>query len=108
MQRALILASGPVIQPEHIHLEGFGDEMHNKSLDERAADQLLGSALASQAPLAKSHALSDSLSDRERDLILEALKSDNGNRALAAKRLGISPRTLRYKLAKLRDAGVEV
>jgi len=25
-----------------------------------------------------------------------------------AKRLGISPRTLRYKLAKLREAGVEV
>ena len=35
----------------------------------------------------------------ERDLILEALRSDNGNRQVAAKRLGISPRTLRYKLA---------
>ena len=44
----------------------------------------------------------------ERDLILEALRSDNGNRQAMAKRLGISPRTLRYKLAKLREAGVEV
>jgi two-component system, response regulator FlrC len=52
--------------------------------------------------------LSSSLELAERDLILEALKSDNGNRQLAAKRLGISPRTLRYKLAKLRETGVEV
>jgi two-component system response regulator FlrC len=53
-------------------------------------------------------ALSDSLSRAERDLILEALRSDNGNRQAAAKRLGISPRTLRYKLARLRDAGIAV
>jgi two-component system, response regulator FlrC len=52
--------------------------------------------------------LSESLSVAERDLILEALRSDQGNRQLAAKRLGISPRTLRYKLAKLREAGIDV
>jgi two-component system, response regulator FlrC len=108
MQRALILVSGPVIQPEHIHLEGAAGDPRGKPLEERAAEHLLSSTFAAHAPKEKSHALSDSLSDRERDLILEALKSDNGNRALAAKRLGISPRTLRYKLAKLRDAGVEV
>ena len=45
---------------------------------------------------------------RRRDVILEALRTDNGNRQAVAKRLGISPRTLRYKLAKLREAGVEV
>ena len=44
----------------------------------------------------------------ERDLILTALRLDNGNRQAVAKRLGISERTLRYKLAKLREAGVEV
>ena len=53
-------------------------------------------------------ALSDSLSNAERELILDALRIDNGNRQAVAKRLGISARTLRYKLAKLRDAGVEV
>jgi len=52
--------------------------------------------------------LSDSLSTAERDLILEALRSDQGNRAAVAKRLGISPRTLRYKLQRLREAGVAV
>jgi two-component system response regulator FlrC len=82
MQRALILASGPVISAEHIHMEE-------------------GSRLQAAA-------LSDSLSAAERDLILEAMRSEDGNRQAVAKRLGISPRTLRYKLAKLREAGVEV
>ena len=53
-------------------------------------------------------ALSASISATERDLVLAALRSENGNRSAMAKRLGISPRTLRYKLAKLREAGVEV
>jgi two-component system response regulator FlrC len=90
MQRALILASGAVIQAENIHIEGAGD-----------------SAPSTAQPVA-SGALSESVSAAERDLILEALRTDNGNRQAMAKRLGISPRTLRYKLAKLREAGVEV
>ena len=44
----------------------------------------------------------------ERDLILNALRAGNGSRRSAAETLGISARTLRYKLARLRDAGVEV
>ena len=91
MQRALILANGPVIQAENIHIEGAGDP-----------------AVSTAAQSVASGALSESVSAAERDLILEALRTDNGNRQAMAKRLGISPRTLRYKLAKLREAGVEV
>jgi len=91
MQRALILANGPVIQAENIHIEGASE------------------AVPSAAPSASSSgARYASVSAAERDLILEALRTDNGNRQAMAKRLGISPRTLRYKLAKLREAGVEV
>jgi two-component system response regulator FlrC len=36
------------------------------------------------------------------------LEAVNGSRKEAAERLGISPRTLRYKLARLRDAGIEL
>jgi len=88
MQRALILANGPVIGAEHIHIEP----------SEQPVNDIVPAA----------DSLSDSVSATERDLILQALRTDNGNRSAMAKRLGISPRTLRYKLAKLREAGVEV
>jgi two-component system, response regulator FlrC len=91
MQRALILANGPVIQAENIHIEGASE---------------VAPSTAPSAPA--SGALSESVSAAERDLIMDALRADHGNRQAMAKRLGISPRTLRYKLAKLREAGVEV
>jgi two-component system response regulator FlrC len=106
MQRALILANGPVIQPEHVHMEA--DVPAASPPRPVLAAQPAASATEIAAALQSASGLSDSLSATERDLILDALRSDQGNRQLAAKRLGISPRTLRYKLAKLRDAGVDV
>ncbi len=93
LQRALILLNGPVIGAGHIQFE-----------------------LANEAPVGMSapppesapSSLVGSLIQAERELILDALKSGQGNRREAAERLGISPRTLRYKLARLREAGVEV
>jgi len=40
--------------------------------------------------------------------VLDALEQAGGCRKTAAATLGVSPRTLRYKIAKLRDAGVEI
>jgi two-component system response regulator FlrC len=51
--------------------------------------------------------LRGSLRDAERDLILDVLGS-GASRREAADRLGISPRTLRYKLARLRSEGADV
>ncbi|WP_281280994.1 sigma-54 interaction domain-containing protein [Peristeroidobacter soli] len=116
MQRALILANGSVIQPEHIHLEIEGLDALPAAL--AAASQTVRDFVAApQRPFAQETVrrngtaeggLSDSLSSAERDLILDALRSDGGNRQAAAKRLGISPRTLRYKLQRLREAGFVV
>ncbi|HHH13503.1 MAG TPA: sigma-54-dependent Fis family transcriptional regulator [Thiolapillus brandeum] len=50
--------------------------------------------------------LDEGLRSMEEQIILETLKQENGSRASTAKRLGISPRTLRYKLAKMREAGI--
>jgi two-component system response regulator FlrC len=107
MQRALILANGPVIHAEHVHMEG--DDLAPRSVSHNPA-AARAAAAENTAPAARGDAggLSNSLSATERDLILEALRNDQGNRQLAAKRLGISPRTLRYKLAKLREAGIDV
>ena len=50
--------------------------------------------------------LSTSLKASEGELIMDALRAEDGRRAAAAQRLGISPRTLRYKLARLREMGM--
>ncbi len=47
--------------------------------------------------------LGSGVKDREYQLIVAALRG--GSRESAAQRLGISPRTLRYKLARLREEG---
>ena len=92
LQRALILVNGPVIRPEHVQFE-----LANESPQPAAA-------AASEA----SRSLAGSLVQAERDLILDALRNNQGSRREAAERLGISPRTLRYKLARLREAGIDV
>jgi two-component system response regulator FlrC len=93
LQRALILVQGPVIRPEHVQFELANDGAEAKPL-------------TTEAPAPSS--LAASLDERERDLILNALRSGNGSRREAAETLGISARTLRYKLARLREAGIEV
>ena len=51
--------------------------------------------------------LNSDLRDHEKNLIISVLKTKS-NRREVAQTLGISPRTLRYKLARLRDAGVAI
>lgn len=89
MQRALILLDGQVIQPVHIRFE----------MDDGAP---------SSAPAVTESQLSTALASAERELILEALRDGQGSRRVAAERLGISPRTLRYKLAQMRASGVDL
>jgi two-component system response regulator FlrC len=95
MQRALILATGECI--------GAGDIC----IDETELVQVPAVAQGSAgAPAEK--ALQQDLQTRERELIAQALEAGRGSRKDAAARLGISPRTLRYKIARLREAGLEV
>jgi len=83
VQRSIVLSNGNLILPEHIYIE---DEKHDETIEINQ----------------------NSLKDNERSLILHALKEGKGSRKHAAEKLGISPRTLRYKLARLKDEGVEV
>src|SRR5690242_17649277 len=97
LQRALILVNGPVILPAHIQFELLNEPLHSAALapSEPARNGIEAQSLAS------------SLHATETDLILEALRTGTGRREVA-ERLGISPRTLRHKLARLREAGVDV
>jgi two-component system response regulator FlrC len=138
LQRALILVNGPVIRQEHIQFELANDgtaEPHTAATVAPATGSVLERAPAagfaagmngaatgttrgsmavaianSAGAMANSmvNSLANSLDQAERDLILDALRSGQGNRREAAERLGISQRTLRYKLARLREAGIDV
>ncbi len=52
--------------------------------------------------------LGGDLQRREFEIIADTLKMEGGSRKNAAEKLGISPRTLRYKLARMRDMGMNV
>ncbi len=96
IQRALILQAGPWIDAAEICIE---------PLD---LPRSCGPALGSSEPSASAAFLGDDLRQRERDLIVEALEATRGNREAAARRLGMSARTLRYRIARLRRLGFEM
>ena len=52
--------------------------------------------------------LAGELWEEETRRIVTALETSRGARKQAAEQLGISDRTLRYKLSKMRAAGVQV
>lgn len=52
--------------------------------------------------------LGNDLRQREFQIIIDTLRHERGRRKQAAERLGISPRTLRYKLAQIRDSGIDL
>jgi len=52
--------------------------------------------------------LGDDLKIREFEIILETLRQERGSKKNTADRLGISPRTLRYKIARLKEMGMDI
>ena len=99
IQRALILQQGGLIQPQDFCLA-----MGNGS----APLPSLAPAPVAAAETESGGALGDDLRRREFQMIIDTLRAERGRRKEAAERLGISPRTLRYKLAQMRDAGMDV
>ena len=94
IQRALILQPGPVIGAAHLSLDIFNGQMP------------LSALVSVEEPAAP--ALGEDLRRREYEIILEALRLERGCRQKVAEKLGISPRTLRYKLARMRESGLDM
>lgn len=85
MQRAMILATDNIIDTEHLHLPQADPVQAAESIDQESS--------------------SEDMKTLERKHILETLAAVNGSRKLAVKKLGISERTLRYKLQQYRMSG---
>lgn len=92
IQRALILKTGTSISAEDIIFE----EISKPSAP--SAIPTIGSTETQ---------LETDLKTREKEIIIDAVAS-HGSRKEAAEKLGISPRTLRYKLARFRSDGISV
>ncbi|WP_413110711.1 sigma-54-dependent transcriptional regulator [Thaumasiovibrio sp. DFM-14] len=107
IQRALILADQQ-IESGHILLEGADWQGLATSTIEVVVPMLAPQAAPPSSPTASTEGLGTELREQEFTIILDTLKACNGRRKEVAERLGISPRTLRYKLAKMRDAGVDI
>ncbi|MBH3460608.1 sigma-54-dependent transcriptional regulator [Pseudomonas putida] len=99
LQRALILQQGGVIEAADFCLAGA------IPLSPASSDITEPSSLESAS---ESSGLGDDMRRHEFQMIIDTLRAERGRRKEAAERLGISPRTLRYKLAQMRDAGMDV
>ncbi len=107
IQRALILQQGGLIRPEDLCLSaavGFASSTGSGAVPAFPVEQEFIAPVHSDG----SGGLGDDLRRREFELILETLRSERGRRKETADRLGISARTLRYKLAQMRDAGMDI
>jgi len=99
MRRALVLAGGGRIEPEHIVFDRPARLV-------QGAQQVLQEACDPVA--APAQKLSKVVQISEARAIMETLASCGGRRNEAARKLGISERTLRYRLASFREAGLAI
>ncbi|MDY6920637.1 MAG: sigma-54 dependent transcriptional regulator [Pseudomonadota bacterium] len=77
------------------------------------ADIFIPDAMLEQTPVIADDAvdsgvLGEDLKKREFELIIDTLRALGGSKKQTAEKLGISPRTLRYKLARMRECGIDV
>jgi two-component system, response regulator FlrC len=100
-----VLCDGPVIEPENLCFEQSSAPVM-PAASPPAMAVTVPEAVSAATPAAA--ALAGQLQLTEQQIIIDALRGSNGSRLRVAERLGISPRTLRYKLARMRAAGVQL
>ena len=101
LQRALILHKDNVVDAQDIMYE-----QECEKPVEITASETVNKTVKTESDASRSDTLDKDLKRTEHNRIIDVLKSCMGNRKVAAETLGISPRTLRYKLARMRDDGV--
>jgi len=105
IQRALILRSGDRLTVNDLVFEDLdavtdGNAASDSVCSEKAADI--------KAQNEDVGGLGEGVRYAEESIILQTLQMENGSRKTTAEKLGISPRTLRYKIARMKDAGLTI
>ena len=133
MQRALILQPGAIIAAQDLGLMSTVSFSEKPSLMSAQAsysssreNQELPVARAGLSPQElsigrseqgasvesdfqeESAVLGDDLRQREFEIIVHTLQQERGSKKNTAERLGISPRTLRYKIARFKELGLDI
>lgn len=121
MQRALILTNTKVIDEDSIILdEGAFDDVISREGGYGGPEPMIDQHLENDGQEAPETPAGDSriynqkfpesvgsgLKQQEFQLILDALIECKGNRQMVSEKLNVSPRTLRYKIAKMREMGM--
>lgn len=120
MQRALILANTGLVDDKCIILDesGLEEAIQSQGFDFDGVEpqiEPLQEEVENDSPLSGEsavrnqkipQALGGELKQQEYQIILDALIECRGSRQEVATKLGISPRTLRYKIAKMRELGM--
>lgn len=117
IRRALLLAEGlggdacGEIRPEHIRFDSAAKLVDEPVASPEASASVMQSNFTPEAALPgdqNGRRLANIVQVSEAKAILETLAACGGSRIAAARQLGISERTLRYRLASLREAGMPV
>ena len=106
VRRALLLVGdGCEILPHHIHFDSPARLVQPAG---EAAEAMASPPAPLPFPTKGGRTLSNIVQVHEARAIMQTLSECGGNRIAAARKLGISERTLRYRLASFRDAGIEM
>ncbi|MBL4680810.1 MAG: sigma-54-dependent Fis family transcriptional regulator [Pseudomonadales bacterium] len=121
VQRALILQQGKIVGKADLFLDPMSVLPDASELESEYRESVVGrcSSTNSDESLATKEELDpkmnqgqdnleEKLKQKEFQLIIDVLKEENGSRGKTAEKLGISGRTLRYKLAKMRECGIDL
>lgn len=107
VQRALILQNNGIIGADELILD---DEAAILPVRSAAGQTIAVESWQYDAAIDINEAgsLGEGVRSAEEKIILQMLRDASGSRKATAAKLGISPRTLRYKIARMKEAGVAV
>jgi two-component system response regulator FlrC len=108
VQRALILQTGNKIMVDDLVFEDVCSMTVMSSLPEFTASLQMPPAPDFSDEKQEIGGLGETVRSAEETIILQTLQMANGSRKTAAEKLGISPRTLRYKMARMKESGVVI